>query len=56
MNLKELEKLLLKHLEESGEIRSDLKWLKRAFWVLTGAGVSFNFGLCAYMVSKVWGN
>lgn len=34
MNLKEIEKLLLKHLEESGEIRTDLKWLKRAFWTL----------------------
>ena len=34
MILKELETLLLRHLEESGEIRTDLKWLKRAFWAL----------------------
>lgn len=47
MNLKELEKLLLQHLEESGEIRSDLKWLKRAFWTLAGA-VIIN------MVGHVW--
>jgi hypothetical protein len=34
MTLKDIEKLLLKHLEESGEIRTDLKWLKRAFWAI----------------------
>lgn len=25
-----------KHFEESGEIRADLKWLKKSFWVLVG--------------------
>jgi len=44
MNLKELERLLLQHLQESGEIRSDLKWLKRAFWVLTSAVVMSGVG------------
>lgn len=31
-----LEKAMVKHLEESGEIRADLKWLKKSFWVLAG--------------------
>lgn len=25
-----------KHLEESGEIRTDLKWLKKSYWALVG--------------------
>lgn len=29
-----LEKSIIKHFEESGEIRADLKWLKKFFWVL----------------------
>jgi hypothetical protein len=35
-----LESTLITHLEESGEIRSDLKWLKKAFGVLVGLGVT----------------
>lgn len=31
-----IEKALLHHLEESGEIRADLKWLKKAVWGLGG--------------------
>jgi hypothetical protein len=38
MKLKELEKLMVDHLKESGEIRTDIKWLKRAFWGLVGIG------------------
>lgn len=37
MNLKEIEKLLLKHLEESGQIRADLNWLKKSYWIVMGA-------------------
>lgn len=33
-----LEDTLMKHLEESGVIQTDLLWLKRAFWTLV-AGV-----------------
>lgn len=40
MTLKQLEVLLMTHLQESGEIRSDLKWLKKAFWVLVGGVLS----------------
>lgn len=29
-----LEDMFLQHLAESGEIRGDLKWLKKAFWTL----------------------
>lgn len=31
-----LEQAVVKHLEESGEIRADLKWLKKSFFVLAG--------------------
>lgn len=55
-DLKELREKLEKHLEESGEIRTDLKWLKKAFWVLAGAGVTFNvslaIGLVTYLLHK----
>lgn len=27
-----LEKAMVQHLEESGEIRADLKWLKKMMW------------------------
>ena len=36
-----LEETVEMHLIESGEIRGDLKWLKKAFWVLAGLGVTF---------------
>lgn len=32
-----LEDALVRHLEESGTIRTDLAWLKKAFWVLAVA-------------------
>lgn len=51
MTLKQLEKIVIEHLKESGEIRSDIKWLKRAFWalvtealILTGMVVIFGLG------------
>ncbi len=31
-----LEALVSKHLEESGEIRADLKWLKKVMWFVLG--------------------
>lgn len=37
--LDKLEAAFITHLMESGEIRADLKWLKKAFWTLTGLGV-----------------
>jgi hypothetical protein len=36
-----LESALVKHLEESGEIRSDLKWLKKGYWALIGLMTAF---------------
>ncbi len=50
MKLKDLEGLLVQHLQESGEIRADLKWLKKAFWTLTTAGISFNVALVTYLL------
>lgn len=32
-----IEAALVKHLEESGTIRADLAWLKKAFWTLAVA-------------------
>lgn len=32
--LDKLEEALMKHLEESGEIRADLKWVKKAVWAM----------------------
>jgi hypothetical protein len=34
VKLKEVETMLVKHLEESGQIRSDIAWLKKSFWAL----------------------
>jgi hypothetical protein len=31
-----IERAVIKHLEESGEIRGDIKWLKHAFWAMVG--------------------
>lgn len=54
MNLKQLETLLLTHLQESGEIRADLRWLKRAFWTLAAGGVTFNVTFVAAMLLRAW--
>lgn len=35
-----LEGVVVKHLEESGTIRTDLAWLKKAFWTLTAAAIA----------------
>lgn len=43
-----MEKALEDHLIESGEIRSDLKWLKRAFWTLAAAGLTFGTVITGY--------
>jgi hypothetical protein len=40
MKLKEIEKLLVDHLKESGEIRGDLKWLKKGYWFLLASPVA----------------
>lgn len=37
-----LETTVEDHLIESGEIRGDLKWLKRGYWGLVGLGVTFS--------------
>jgi hypothetical protein len=47
-----LEKALTAHLEESGTIRTDLAWLKKAFWTMTGALVTFNFAVVAAIVAR----
>lgn len=37
--LSKLEDALEKHLIESGEIRGDLKWLKKAIWFILGSPI-----------------
>lgn len=52
--MSKLESVVTTHLEESGAIRTDLAWLKKSFWVLAGAGVTFNVtlvvGIILYLV------
>lgn len=55
-DLVELRSKLEKHLEESSGIRTDLNWLKKAFWTLAGAGITFNVtlvvGLILYLIRR----
>jgi hypothetical protein len=56
MDIKDVEALLVAHLQEAGAIRADLAWLKKAFWVLATANVTFNVTLASslilYLVQK----
>lgn len=55
-DLRELRAKLEKHLEESGEIRNDLVWIKKAFWTLAAAGITFNVsfivGILLYVIKR----
>jgi hypothetical protein len=51
--LSTLEKVVTMHLEESGTIRTDLAWLKKAFWTMAGALVTFNAGVVIALVTKL---
>lgn len=51
---------LNKHLEQGidvwkalEEVKTDLAWLKKAFWVLTTLGMTFNGLLVKFILSKV---
>ena len=37
-----LEETVEKHLVESGEIRADLKWLKKLMWAILGTNIALN--------------
>jgi hypothetical protein len=52
--LTKLEDAFMQHLTESGEIRGDLKWLKKAFWTLAGLGVTLTGGMAAELVRHIW--
>lgn len=52
--LSKLEDAFILHLTESGEIRSDLKWLKKAFWTLAGLGVMVTAGLVGEILHHLW--
>ncbi len=51
-----LEAIVTAHLEESGAIRSDLAWLKKAMFALVGAGMTFNVtlavGIILYLIKR----
>ncbi len=46
-----LEAVVTAHLEESGAIRSDLAWLKKAMFALIGAGMTFNVSLAIALIT-----
>ena len=48
--MSKLEAVVTAHLEESGSIRADLAWLKRAMWAVAGAGMTFNVTLAVGLV------
>lgn len=41
MTLKQLEKTIIEHLQESGQIKADLSWLKKAHWIQFAATITF---------------
>lgn len=52
--LAKLEDAFIKHLTESGGIRTDLKWLKRAFWTLASLGTLVTAGIIEEAVRHLW--
>lgn len=52
MNLKQIEKALIQHLQESGEIRADLKWVKKAVWTVAAGGISWNVAVVSYLLLR----
>lgn len=54
--LDDLKEIVSIHLQESGAIRSDLAWLKKAFWTLAGAGITLNasilVAILTYLLKK----
>jgi hypothetical protein len=53
-DLKELREKLEAHLEESGEIRSDLKWCKKAIWTVAGGVLTFNVMLALAILNYIF--
>lgn len=49
--LTKIEDVVIKHLEESGTIRTDLAWLKRSYWTLAGI---MGTAVMAEMVARLW--
>lgn len=52
--LTKLEDMFIQHLAESGEIRGDLKWLKKAFWTLTGLGTTVAAVVIEEIIRHSW--
>lgn len=52
--LTKLEDAFMQHLAESGEIRGDLKWLKKAFWTLAGLGMSVTAIIVEEIIRHSW--
>lgn len=51
IRLNKLEDMVEKHLQESGEIRTDLAWIKKALWSVAAAGLTFNVTLAIYLLT-----
>lgn len=49
-----LEGLFEEHIKESGEIRSDLKWLKGAFWALVALGTAMAGAFTTVGMERLW--
>lgn len=47
-----LETTVTKHLEESGEIRADLKWLKKFMWLVLGSPIAVEIARHVHMAGK----
>lgn len=52
--LTKLEDAFILHLTESGEIRGDLRWVKKAIWTLAGIGATVAAGLFTEIVIHSW--
>lgn len=51
--LDRVERILTTHMEESGGIRADLAWIKKAIWACVGACLTFNVGLVTFVLTKM---
>lgn len=49
-----VENMLETHLTESGEIRQDIKWLKKAYWSLVGLGGIVTGAVCTAGFEHIW--
>jgi hypothetical protein len=49
--LDRVERILAQHLEESGEMRNDIKWIKKTLWAFIGAMVTMSVTLSGVLAA-----